>query len=84
MIYNVSGKEEDRDLIEILTQQIKSSVYFYQSIQYMIENGVEAFVEIGPGKALSAFVKKTDRSVPVYSVDSIEGLNQMLGALKNG
>lgn len=37
VIYNVSGKEEDRDLIEILTQQIKSSVYFYQSIQYMIE-----------------------------------------------
>lgn len=83
VIYNVSGKEENGDLIDILTRQIKSSVYFYQSIQYMIAQGVEAFIEIGPGKALSAFVKKTDRSVPVYSVDSIEGLNQMLGALKN-
>ena len=50
----------------------------------MIAQGVEAFVEIGPGKALSAFVKKTDKTIPVYSVDSIEGLNQMLGALKNG
>ena len=84
VVYNVSGKEEDGDLIDILTQQIKSSVYFYQSIQYMIAQGVEAFVEIGPGKALSAFVKKTDKTIPVYSVDSIEGLNQMLGALKNG
>ena len=83
VVYNVSGKEEDGDLIDILTRQIKSSVYFYQSIQYMIAQGVEAFVEIGPGKALSAFVKKTDRSIPVYSVDSIEGLNQMLGALKD-
>ena len=55
-------KEEDGDLIDILTRQIKSSVYFYQSIQYMIAQGVEAFVEIGPGKALSAFVKMTDRS----------------------
>ena len=84
VVYNVSGKEEDGDLIDILTRQIKSSVYFYQSIQYMIAQGVEAFVEIGPGKALSAFVKKTDKTIPVYSVDSIEGLNQMLGALKNG
>ena len=44
---------------------------------------VEAFIEIGPGKALSAFVKKTDRNIPVYSVDSIESLNKMLGALKD-
>ena len=49
----------------------------------MIGQGVEAFIEIGPGKALSAFVKKTDRNIPVYSVDSIESLNKMLGALKD-
>ncbi|MEG0685145.1 MAG: ACP S-malonyltransferase, partial [Coprobacillus sp.] len=83
VVYNISGKEEDGNLVDILTKQIKSSVYFYQSLQYMIENGVEAFVEIGPGKALSAFVKKTTKEVPVYSVDSIEGLNNMLGALKD-
>ena len=83
VVYNISGKEEDGKLIDILTKQIKSSVYFYQSLQYMIDHGVEAFVEIGPGKALSAFVKKTDKSIPVYSVDSIESLNQLLGALKD-
>lgn len=83
VVYNISGKEEDGNLVDILTKQIKSSVYFYQSLQYMIENGVEAFVEIGPGKALSAFVKKTTKEVPVYSVDSIEGLNNMLGALRD-
>lgn len=83
VVYNITGKEEDGDLIDILTKQMKSSVYFYQSIQYMVEQGVEAFVEIGPGNALSAFVKKTTKEVPVYSVDSIEGLNKMLGALKD-
>lgn len=83
VVYNISGKEENMDLIDILTKQIKSSVYFYQSIEYMINQGVEAFVEIGPGKALSAFVKKTNKTIPVYSVDSIEGLNKMLGDLKN-
>lgn len=83
VVYNISGKEEQMNLIDILTKQIKSSVYFYQSLQYMIANGVEAFVEIGPGKALSAFVKKTDRSIPVYSVDNMESLNKMLGELKD-
>mgnify|MGYP003268794168 CR=1 FL=1 len=83
VVYNISGKEEDGDLKDILTKQIKSSVYFYQSLQYMIEHGVEAFVEIGPGKALSSFVKKTDKTIPVYSVDNVESLNKMLGALKD-
>lgn len=83
VVYNITGKEEDGDLKDILTKQIKSSVYFYQSIQYMVSQGVEAFVEIGPGSALSAFVKKTTKEVPVYSVDNIEGLNKMLGALKD-
>ncbi|NBK96495.1 MAG: [acyl-carrier-protein] S-malonyltransferase [Clostridia bacterium] len=86
VIYNTSGKEESKPVIDILTKQIKSSVYFMQSIQYMIAQGVEAFVEIGPGATLSGFVRKCDRSIPVYSVDSIDALEKMLGALydKNG
>lgn len=83
VIYNITGQEDEGNLIDILTKQIKSSVYFYQSLQYMIAKGVKAIVEIGPGKALSAFVKKTDRNIPVYSVDNIESLNKMLGALKD-
>lgn len=83
VVYNISGKEEDGDLVDILTRQIKSSVYFYQSLEYMIKKGVDAFVEIGPGKALSAFVKKTNRKIPVYNVDSIEGLNKLIEVLKN-
>lgn len=81
VVYNVSGKEEDQQLIDILTKQIKSSVYFYQSIQYMIEQGVDTFIEIGPGHALSSFVKKTDKTVQVYSVDRVSDLNKLLGAL---
>lgn len=85
VIYNVSGKEENitdsEMLIDILTKQIKSSVYFKQSIEYMIEKGVDTFIEIGPGSTLSGFVRKINRNIPVYSVDSIESLNKMLGAL---
>ncbi len=82
VVYNVSGKEEDEAIIDLLTKQIKSSVYFMQSIEYMIAQGVEAFVEIGPGSALSSFVRKVNRDIPVYSVDSKESLEKMLGALK--
>ena len=82
VVYNVSGKEEDAPIIDLLTKQIKSSVYFMQSIEYMIAQGVEAFVEIGPGNALSSFVRKVNRDIPVYSVDSKESLEKMLGALK--
>ena len=82
VIYNISGKEEDKDIIDILTLQIKSSVYFYQSLEYMINQGVEAFVEIGPGSSLSSFVKKTNRKIPVYSIDKIEDLEK-LEVLKN-
>lgn len=81
VVYNVSGKEEDGDLVDILTRQIKSSVYFMQSIEYMIAQGVEAFVEIGPGSALSSFVRKVNKEIPVYSVDSKESLEKMLGAV---
>lgn len=83
VVYNISGKEETQDIIDILTLQIKSSVYFYQSTEYMINQGVEAFIEIGPGHSLSSFVKKTNRKIPVYSIDSVEDLNKVIEVLNN-
>lgn len=81
VVYNVSGKEEVTPIIDLLTKQIKSTVYFMQSIEYMIDQGVDTFIEIGPGNALSGFVRKTNRNIPVYTVDSKESLAKMLGAL---
>ena len=65
--HNISGDKENvsstNDLIEILKQQICHSVRFEQTIRNMIRDGVDTFVEIGPGKTLSGFVRKVDRSV---------------------
>ncbi|MCM1272671.1 MAG: [acyl-carrier-protein] S-malonyltransferase, partial [Clostridium sp.] len=51
------------------------------SIKYMIEQGVDTFVEIGPGKTLSGFVKKIDRALTTYSVEDIDSLNAVFAAL---
>ena len=52
---------------ELLKQQVSSPVHFTQSVERMIADGVDTFVEIGPGKTLSGFVRKIDRNVKVYN-----------------
>ena len=81
VVYNYTGAESDEDIIDILTKQIKSSVRFSQSIEYMISQGVDTFIEVGPGKVLSGFVKKTDKNVKIYSVDTVEDYKKMLEGL---
>lgn len=78
VINNVSGKVETRDLREVLQEQICHSVHFTQSLQAMIDMGVELFIEIGPGHALSGFVRKTTKKVPVYHIDTTEDLEKVL------
>ena len=78
VINNVSGKVETRDLREVLQEQICHSVHFTQLLQAMIDMGVELFIEIGPGHALSGFVRKTTKEVPVYHIDTTEDLEKVL------
>ena len=62
---NLLGKpyKKDDDIKEILRKHIMSSVLFEDSINDMIEKGVDTFIELGPGKTLTGFVKKINRSV---------------------
>lgn len=84
VLFNATGKELEagKTIPEMLELQVQSSVYFEDSIRYMIEQGVDTFVEIGPGKTLSGFVKKIDRSFAVYSVEDVDSLKALLDALK--
>lgn len=82
IVYNVSAKEEKNDLNEILKNQICHSVYFEDSIRYMIQQGVDTFIEIGPGKTLSGFVRKINSDVTVYSITTVEDLNKCLEEIK--
>ncbi len=83
LITNVTGsyvgsKDEIKDL---LIRQVSSSVLFEASLRRMLEDGVDTFIEIGPGKALSGFVKKITREAAVYNVEDMASFEKLKEAL---
>jgi [acyl-carrier-protein] S-malonyltransferase len=61
-----------------LKKQVSSSVRWEDNVRKLIDEGVEIFIEIGPGKALSGFMKKIDRSKTVYNVEDLKSLNNLI------
>lgn len=78
-IANVTGDvvENLDDIRELLKKQISSSVRWQQSMERMISMGVDTFIEIGPGKTLSNFIKKIDRSKKVLSIATVEDFEKV-------
>lgn len=66
---------------ELLAVQVSSSVKWQQSVEAMIAQGVDTFVEIGPGRTLTGFLKKIDRSIKGYNVDKLSDLDRVVQAL---
>lgn len=66
---------------ELLAEQVSSPVRWMQSMEAMIADGVDTFVEIGPGKTLAGFLKKISRDVTVYNVGTWEDVEKVKGAL---
>ena len=56
----------------LLARQISSSVLWQQSVENMIRQGVDTFIEIGPGRTLAGFMRKIDRNVKVYNIQTVE------------
>jgi len=78
-VANVNAQyiEKKENIRELLEQQVYSSVKWQQSIENMIASGVDTFIEIGPGKTLSAFVKKIDRTCRVINIEKVEDLDKL-------
>ena len=76
IISNVTAKEEmDVNRIKpLLIDQITSRVRWKESVDYMIKQGVNDFLEIGPGKVLSGLVKKINRDVKISNINSLEDI----------
>lgn len=60
---------------------MSSSVKWEETIRKMIADGVDTFVEVGPGKALSGFIKKVSKEVNVYNVEDMASLEKTLEGL---
>ena len=62
---------------ELLTRQVSSSVRWQQSVETMLADGVDRFIEIGPGKTLSGFIKKIDKGAAVLNIEKLEDLEKL-------
>ena len=84
VFFNCTGRAlgEKESIPALLERQVQSSVYLEDSIRAMAEMGVDTFLEIGPGKALTGFVKKTVKGAATLTVESAEDMKAALAALK--
>ncbi len=65
-----------------LIEQVSSSVLWEDSIRRMIDMGVDTFIEVGPGRTLSAFVKKIDKNLYVHNVENIDTLENTIVSIR--
>ena len=84
VLFNCLGREmRPEDTIPaLLEKQVQTSVYMEDTIRRLAELGVDTIVEIGPGKALSGFVKKTAPAIKTYAVETCADLDALSAALK--
>lgn len=84
VITNVTGTvvENKADIIPILIKQVMSPVKWEDTINYLASQGVDTFIEVGPGKTLSGFVKRTVKGVKIYNVEDMKSLEKTLKGLE--
>ena len=83
LITNVTADyvKDCAEIKDLLVRQVSSSVLFEDSLRRMMADGVDTFIEIGPGKALSGFVKKISKEVAIYNVEDLASLEKLKDAL---
>lgn len=87
VVKNIDGKTymENDNIIEILSKHISNPVRFTSCLQTMYNNGIDTFVEIGPGRTLSSFAKrmKFENSIKIMNVSNCEELETLIKEVKN-
>ena len=89
LVCNVEGKfvQDKSEIIPLLVRQIESSVRWEDSIKLMLENGVDTFIEVGPGRVLSGFVrdisKTLEKRVNIFNVEDLKSLEKTLEGMKS-
>ena len=73
--------KDPADVKDYLVRQVSSSVRWQQTIERLIADGAEEFVEIGPGRSLSGFMRKISREVRTYNISTVEDLKKVVNEL---
>lgn len=66
----------------LLEEQVISSVLWQQSVENMIKDGVDTFVEIGPGRTLTGFIKKISKEVKTYNISTLEDIDNVVKEIR--
>ncbi|MGO2083553.1 ACP S-malonyltransferase [Vagococcus sp.] len=76
---NVTGRkmEQGQNVKELLVEQVMSPVYWEDLVQQMMDDGVDTFIEVGPGRILSGFIKKINRKVTIFNVEDLKSLEKL-------
>ena len=79
LISNVTADEisQKDELKKLLIDQIENRVRWRESVIKMINNGVNHFIEIGPGKVLSGLVKRIDKSVKINTINNVSDIQEI-------
>ena len=82
VVKNIDGKQytKNDDISDILAKHIMNPVKFTKCLQTMYDNGIDTFIEVGPGKTLSAFVKrmKFEKEINIYNINNCENLESFI------
>lgn len=88
VIANANAEYYEENPKDLLIKQVSSSVLWEDSIERLIEDGYDTFVEIGPGKTLKGFIKKIASTkkvdVKIYNIENSESLNEFVKLAKEG
>ena len=79
LISNVTANEmkEVSEIKDLLIKQIEYPVRWRESVLFMIKNGTDNFIEIGPGKVLSGLIKRIDRNIQINNINTDEDINSI-------
>ncbi|PPQ49854.1 [acyl-carrier-protein] S-malonyltransferase [Paenibacillus peoriae] len=84
VVANVTAKpvREGSEIRQLLVDQVYSPVLWEDSVTWLLEQGVDTFVEFGPGSVLTGLVKKIDKTVKLYNISSLESFASVTEALE--
>ena len=79
----LDGLTKEEEIKPLLEKQVSSSVRWQQTIERLIADGADKFVEIGPGKTLTGFMRKINRDVAAVNIDKYEDFEKFVAESKN-